>query len=510
MATGKQLGAGPMTFNVLTADFLHETNTFNVHKTGLAEFEAHTFLIGGDHTAQFEGTNTGLAGCLDSAARFGWHMTHAVSAHAWPSGPIMTEVFDRIVDLILGAAQATLPDGVLLPLHGAAVPEFCDDGEGELLQRLRDVIGPDIPIAITLDLHANVTAAMCEQAQIIVSYKTYPHIDMREATCHAGAILQRAMTGEISPRTLRAHRPMLCEANGGRTDIGPMVDRIENARTYESEPNVFAVSINAGFEGSDIAEIGPTVLVTYQGDAAEHQTFAENIADDIWARRAEVFNTFYTVEESADIAADFVSSGAPLIVADYADNPGGGGYGDSTVLLGALLAKGISNGCFGPMVDPDAANHLNECNVGDTLTIEIGGKTDPRFGGGPLTVTGTILGLSDGICVGDGPMKNGQTIKFGPTAVLRVDGIDILVVNEPIQMYDQQQFRAFGIDLDAKSVIGLKSMQHFRAAFEPLAETVIVCDSGALCTPDSSKLPYRNVPRPIFPLDPDMKLDRPA
>jgi microcystin degradation protein MlrC len=162
------------------------------------------------------------------------------------------------------------------------------------------------------------------------------------------------------------------------------------------------------------------------------------------------------------------------------------------------------------MVDPDAANHLNECNVGDTLTIEIGGKTDPRFGGGPLTVTGTILGLSDGICVGDGPMKNGQTIKFGPTAVLRVDGIDILVVNEPIQMYDQQQFRAFGIDLDAKSVIGLKSMQHFRAAFEPLTETVIVCDSGALCTPDASKLPYRNVPRPIFPLDPDMKLDHPA
>ena len=499
-----------MTFNVLTADFLHETNTFNVHKTGLVEFEAHTFLIGDDHTAQFKCTNTGLAGCLDSAARFGWNMTHAVSAHASPSGPITTEAFERITDLILDAARSSPLDGVLLPLHGAAVPEFCDDGEGELLRRLRHVIGPDIPVAITLDLHANVTVAMRELAQIIVSYKTYPHIDMREAACHAGDILQRAMAGEISPRTLRAHRPMLCEANGGRTDIGPMVDRFESARAYESEPNVFAVSINAGFEGSDIAEIGPTVLVTYQGDAAGHRAFAENIADDIWARRAEVFNTFYTVEESADIAADFVSSGAPLIVADYADNPGGGGYGDSTVLLGALLAKGISNGCFGPMVDPDAANHLNECNVGDTLTIEIGGKTDPRFGGGPLTVTGTILGLSDGICVGDGPMKNGQTIKFGPTAVLRVDGIDILVVNEPIQMYDQQQFRAFGIDLDAKSVIGLKSMQHFRAAFEPLTETVIVCDSGALCTPDSSKLPYRNVPRPIFPLDPDMKLDHPA
>jgi microcystin degradation protein MlrC len=510
MVAGKQFGAGPMTFNVLTADFLHETNTFNVHKTGLAEFEASTFLIGDDHTARFEGTNTGLAGCLDSAARFGWNMNHAVSAHASPSGPITTEAFERITNLILDAARATPPDGVLLPLHGAAVPEFCDDGEGELLRRLRGVIGPDIPVAITLDLHANVTKAMCEQAQIIVSYKTYPHIDMREAACHAGDILQRAMAGEISPRTLRAHRPMLCEANGGRTDIGPMVDRIKEARTYESKPNVFAVSINAGFEGSDIAEIGPTVLVTYEGDAADHQRFAENIADGIWARRAEVFNTFHTVEEAADIAADFASSGAPLIVADYADNPGGGGYGDSTALLGALLAKGISNGCFGPMVDPAAANHLHERGEGEALTIDIGGKTDPRFGGGPLTVTGTIVGLSDGICIGDGPMKNGQRINFGPSAVLRVDGIDILVVSEPVQMYDQQQFRAFGIDLDATSVVGLKSMQHFRAAFEPLAEKVIVCDSGALCTPDAMKLPYRNVPRPIFPLDPDMVFGRPA
>jgi microcystin degradation protein MlrC len=162
------------------------------------------------------------------------------------------------------------------------------------------------------------------------------------------------------------------------------------------------------------------------------------------------------------------------------------------------------------MVDPEAARYLHERREGETPTIDIGGKTDPRFGGGPLTVTGTIVGLSDGVCIGDGPMKNGQRIKFGPTAVLRVDGIDILVVSEPVQMYDQQQFRAFGIDLDAKSVIGLKSMQHFRAAFEPLAEKVIVCDSGALCTPDAMKLPYRNVPRPIFPLDPDMVLDDPA
>jgi len=425
------------------------------------------------------------------------------SVHAGPSGPVTTEAFEHIVGLILDAAQAERPDGVLLPLHGAMVPEFCQDGEGELLSRLRDVIGADVPVAITLDLHANVSTKMCDLAQIIVSYKTYPHIDMREAAYHAGSILQRAMLGKISPRTLRAHRPMLSEANGGRTDIGPMIERIALARAYESEPNVFAVSINAGFEGSDIAEIGPTVLVTCQGDTRAHQDFAENIADDIWDRRAECLNTFYSVDDVADIAAAYTTADAPLIIADYADNPGGGAYGDSTALLDALLKRGLSNTCFGPVVDPETARHLHQHNEGDTVTVAIGGKTDPRFGGGPLTLTGRILRLSDGACIGDGPMMGGLEMNFGLTSVLQVDGIAILVVSEPIQMYDLQQFRAFGIEPAKNKVVGLKSMQHFRAAFEPIAGKVIVCNSGALCTPDASKLPYRNVRRPIYPLDQD-------
>ena len=496
-----------MAFKVLTAEFLHETNTFNVNKTGLPSFEADTLLIGDDQITARGQANTGLAGCIDCSRRFGWHMTHAVSAHAGPSGLVTTEAFEYILGLILDAAKTERPDGVLLPLHGAMVPEFCQDGEGELLARLREVIGPDVPIAITLDLHANVSEKMCELAQIIVSYKTYPHIDLREAASHAGDILQRTMLGEISPRTLRAHRPMLGEANGGRTDIGPMIDRIARARAYESEPNVFAVSINAGFEESDIPEIGPTVLVTFQGDATAHRAFAENIADDIWARRAECLNTFYSVEEAADIAAQYAGD-APLIIADYADNPGGGAYGDSTALLGALLQKGLSSSCFGPIVDPEAARRLHEHNEGDTITMPIGGKTDPRFGGGPLNLTGRILRLSDGVCIGDGPMMGGLEMNYGLTCVLQVDGFAILVVSEPIQMYDLQQFRSFGINPAENTVVGLKSMQHFRAAFEPIAGKIIVCDSGAICTPDTTKLSYRNVQHPIYPIDRDFELEK--
>ncbi len=495
-----------MAFNVLSAEFLHESNTFNIHKTGLAAFEAQIFVTDSAGIAALAGTNTGVAGCLECAEDYGWTLTHAVSAHAGPSGPVTTGAFDRVSGLILDAAQTSKPDGVLLPLHGAMVTEFCDDGEGELLERLRGVIGPDIPVAITLDLHANVTVRMCQLADIIVSYKTYPHIDMRDAACHAGAILQRTMQGEISPRTIRVQPPMLIEPNSGRTDIGPMVARIAKARAYEKEPDVFAVSINAGFEHADIAEIGPTVLVTCQGDETQHRQFAEEIAADMWQYRADVLNTFHNVEQAADIAAEFADSGThksgpPLIIADYADNPGGGAYGDSTALLDALLTKETPNTCFGPMVDPEAARRLHQHHVGDSVTLDLGGKTDPKIGGGPLNLSGQIRYLGDGICIGDGPMKGGVTLNFGASAVLHVDGMDILIVSLPLQMYDQQQFQTFGIDPAAKTVVAVKSMQHFRAAFEPIAARIIVCDSGALCTPDLTKLPYKNVRRPIYPLD---------
>jgi microcystin degradation protein MlrC len=392
-------------------------------------------------------------------------------------------------------------DGILLGLHGAMDLDSCEDGEGELLRRIRNVVGKDMPIAITLDPHANVSNQMCALADIIVSFKTYPHIDMRDTGRQAGEILHRTMAGEIKPRTIRVSRPMLEEVNGGRTDIGPMIDRISAARAYEEQANVFAVSINAGFASADVAEVGPTVLVTGQGDFAAHIAFAETIADDIWNRRHEVLNDYLSVDEAAAIAATYEPNEGPLVIADYADNPGAGGYGDSTELLRALLEAGVSNACFGPMVDGEVAHELHSAVVGQRVHIAIGGKTDARFGGGPLTLEVELVSINDGHFIGDGPMIHGLRGSFGPSAVLRVGGIEILVVSIARQILDLQQFKTFGIDPQSKSVVALKSMHHFRSAFEPIAGQVIVCDSGALCTPRYDRLPYRNVPRPIFPLD---------
>ncbi len=499
-------------FCVLSAEFAHETNTFSRIPTRYESFQAQDFFPDGASAIAARGdSNTELAGFCDAARQHGWELIHVLSAIAQPAGVVTRDAFDRLAGAIVAAAREHRDrlDGIILGLHGAMVTDFCDDGEGELLARLRAVVGPGLPIAVTLDLHANVTRAMCRHADILVSYQTYPHVDMRRTGLEAGDILHRTMAGEIRPRIVRAHLPMIDEVNGGRTDVGPMRERLQRARGWEQQhPDAFAVSINAGFARADIAEIGPTVTVVAQGDLEPHRRFADELADDIWNRRHEQINQFLDVREAARICRDHGAGQdkRPIIVADYSDNPGGGGYGDATNLLAAMLAAGISDACFGPIVDPETVQQLQQTAIGATVAVRLGGKTDPNLGGGPLPVQATLLLRSDGRYFADGPMTGGLDKTWGPTAVLRVDGIEVLVVTQPAQMMDLAQFRAFGIDPAGKKVVALKSMQHFRAAFEPIASKVIVCDGGALCSPHFAGKPYHKVPRPLFPLDQDIDL----
>jgi microcystin degradation protein MlrC len=490
-----------MSFKVLTAEVYHETNTFNRHVTDEQSFRDRYFLLGKEAIERRGTANTEIAGFVEVGHKHDWQISHVLSTAAGPSGKVTRSAFDWICDPIISASIAQQFDGILLGLHGAMVTDFCEDGDGEILKRLRQAIGANVPIAITLDPHANLSAQMCDLSNIIVSFKTYPHVDMRESGKQAAEILHRTMLGEISPRTIRVDCPMLEEVNGGRTDTGPMIARLERAANYESRPDVFAVSINAGFAGADIFAVGPTVSVTAIGDMDSHLKFADSIAEDIWTKRHDVLNTYLDVDAAAALAKSFDATNGPLVIADYADNPGAGAYGDSTNLLHALLAASVENCSFGPIVDGQAARTLSAKEVGEVVLIELGGKMDPRFGGGPLQVEGEILVISDGHFVGDGPIMGGLRGAFGPTVVLRVADIDILIVTIAQQILDLQQFKSFGIDPSLRRVVALKSMQHFRAAFEPIAGKVIVCDSGALATLQYDRLPYANVRRPLFPLD---------
>jgi len=499
-------------FTVLTAEMLHETNTFCALPTTLASFAERGLLYGEAAISARQDNNTELAGFLEAARSYGWQVLHTISAHAQPGGKVTREAFDQLSEPILAAALAHQDqlDGILLGLHGAMVTDFCDDGEGELLRRLRAIVGPELPIGITLDPHANVTRLMCDLANIMVAFKTYPHTDMRLAGRQAADILQRTMAGEIQPRTLRVSRPMLEEVNGGRTDVGPMLQRLALARNYERQPDVFAVSVNGGFANADIREVGPSILVTAQGDMSAHAAFAQTLADDMWSCRLDRLNQFHTVSQAAALcqahAQQHVPGRGPIIVADYADNPGGGAYGDSTALLAALLQAGVQEACFGAITDPETVQQLMQHQVGDMVDVLLGGKTDARFGGAPLALRGALKLLSDGHYVGSGAMLRGLQRSWGPMAVLQVDGIEILVVTHRAQILDLQQFKAFGIEPEHKHIVALKSMQHFRAAFEPIADEVIVCDSGALCTLDYTQLPFEHLPRPLFPFDQDMDI----
>lgn len=489
----------PITYRVLSAVFHHESNTFSIRPTDNNAFKK---VSASAAITAYRKTNTELAGFLDANRAYGWRHEHAISAKAGPGGKVTRLAFDWLCEPITSAIKNGDFDGILLSLHGAMVTDLYEDGEGELLRRIREITGPELPIAVTLDPHANVSAQMYALANIMISYKTYPHIDMREIGRRAADLLQRTMAGEIKPRTILARPPfpMLEEANSGRTDVGPMIARMTAAREWEQLPTVGDVSINAAFP-ADINEVGPTVLVTCWGDYDQHQKFAQEIADDIWDKRYEVINEYISVEETAEIAAAYGAAKEPLLIADYADNPGAGAYGDSTNLLQALLDAGVTNACFGPMVDGDTATKMHTHKIGDRINIKLGGKTAPEFGGGPLDLEAELILVSNGIFTGDGPILGGQTMSFGKTAVLRVQGIEILVVTNPLQMRDLQQFKTFGINPADKDIIAIKSMQHFLAAFGPLAGEILICDSGALCSPDLSKLPYKNVPEGTFPLE---------
>jgi microcystin degradation protein MlrC len=491
-----------MSFHVLSAQIMHESNSFSVRLTSLDRFADVILLHGDEALRALDGTNTEVAGFLDIAREKSWELVHVISAHANPAGCVTEDAFEQIVKTIEEAARRELErlDGILLAFHGAMVTTHSGDGEGEVLQRLRAIVGRDIPISATLDLHANVTRRMCELANILVSYKTYPHIDMRVAGRHAGELLHRTMVGEIKPHTLFVRPPMLEDANGGRTDVGPLVALMDRAKAYESEPNVLAVSVNGAFPYADIEEIGPTVTVTYSGTPEPHQVFAEEIAKAMWDARHDIVNRFLSPEEA--VASALTGDDSPVVIADYADNPGAGGYGDGTNLLQALIVAD-ADACLCPIVDPEIALQLQDRQLGEVVSIRLGGKVNSSFGGEPLELTGTLLGMFDGSYICDGPMYAGVRMSFGPTAVVDVGRVQVVIVTEPHQCHDLQQFLAFGIDPRTKRIVAVKSMQHFRAAFEPIASHVLVCDSGALASPDLTKFSFSRVPRPIYPLDPN-------
>ena len=491
---------------VFMAMLSHETNTFSTLATDRAQFETRELRYGGEILEVYRGTGTCLGGMIDGAGARGLLLLPSLAAAAAPAGRVAKDFYEDAKARICADLRAAgRLDGVLLDLHGAMVPEGIDDGEGDLLAAVREQIGPRIPVGVTLDFHANVTAAMVRHATLLHGYKTYPHVDMAERGREAAERLADVAAGKIRPTTAFRQPRLLPPIASQRTAEGPMRRLYDLADEMERDPRVVSVSVFAGFPLADIHDAGLSIYVATNGDAALAESLADRLETVAWTHRREFIHRAMPVREA--VADALGRAERPVVLADIADNTGGGAAGDGTEILRELLrveAPGVTVAC---VWDREAAAACTRAGVGATLTLAVGGKVDDRHGA-PVTVTGRVTALSNGQFVHKGPMLRGLPGNLGRTAVLQVGGVKIILISHRWQTLDPEMIRIVGIEPTEERILVVKSTIHYRAAFEPIAARIIEVDAPGLSSSNLDRFAFAHVRRPIFPLD-DVDLDRP-
>ncbi|NKE46280.1 M81 family metallopeptidase [Roseomonas frigidaquae] len=489
---------------VLAAQIKHETNGFNRNPTTLADYRSASLRLGEEVARIYRGTRLEMGGFIAAAEAQGWTLFHPVCATANPSGPVTDEAFEYLLTQLLDGIRAALPlDGVLLALHGSMVTESLDDPEGEILRRVRQAVGPDVPVAVTLDPHGNVTPEMVAHADIMTAFRTSPHTDHYETARRAAAMLARAMRREVRPTLSLARRPMLTGFDGCRTHTGhgPMIEALAMAAEMEAEPGVLCVSIQSGYSRCDSEAVGPSVIVTGDGNDPRYQVLAERMMDFCWQTRGVVTETVLPVEAGIAAARAWKPGERPVVLGDFGDAPGGGGYGDGTAILAALIEARIEGAVVAAMIDPATAAQACAAGRGARIQVSLGGREDPAMGGGPVIGEAEVLAISDGAYVHKGPYGTGTRNSFGPSAALRIGGVEVIVASQTRGIYDLEQLRIFGIEPTERAVLAVKCMHGHRAAFEPISSRCLDIDSGGLTSGDPKRFTFRRVRRPVWPLD---------
>jgi microcystin degradation protein MlrC len=486
---------------VVVAMFKHETNTFSPLVTDRARFAEWSWYQGAQARAAFAGTATPMGAFLDLAGAAGAEVVTPLAAECFPSGPVTRATYEQAVGLILDAVAPGC-DAVLLDLHGAMVAEHADDGEGELLARLRCLV-PGLPIAVTLDLHGNVTRAMADNVTVMTGFQTYPHVDMREAGERAGRLLFDRLAGRADPVTVFGTRPILAQTlRMGHIDE-PMRGLLAMARAEEARDPRLTVSVMGGFPMADIADAGLSVIVVDRdGDRARASAAAERLLDAAWERRD---GFVYVHRPIVDALAEAATIGeGPVILLDHADNCGSGGTQDVMGVLAAVLDAGLEDVAVATIRDGEAVRRMIAAGPGATVTLDLGGRTAmPAVGleGRPLTLTGKVRAITDGEWRITGPMYTGVRVQMGPTAVLDTGRVQIVITTNSHEPWDPGVFRSVGIEPTAKRYLLLKSRIHYRAGFQDMATATLTLDGEGVTTSDNQKLNYVKLRRPIYPLD---------
>jgi microcystin degradation protein MlrC len=434
--------------------------------------------------------NIALGGFIRAAKKEPWELIPVLWAGAGPSGPVEGSTFDVLVAEILASAAAHRPDAIYLNLHGAMVTEHHDDGDGELLRRLRTVVGPAIPIVVSLDLHANKSQLMFDHADALVAYRTYPHLDMAETGERSAHILARILAGEN--KSVRWHRiPFLIPINSGCTDLEP-------AKSIYALLNDLGVDSSAcpsfapGFPAADIEDCGPVVWA-HGRDADVITRVVEKLVSEITSDPDKWLVRTVDSDEAIKSALQ-QEANRPVVVADTQDNPGAGGTSRTTGLLRALLAA--DNGrpaAIGLIHDPQAAAEAHRVGPGQSVELSLGGdQLVPGDEG--VHAQWLVEAVSDGRCRMDGPMFHGVWVDAGPSACLRLGSVRVAVTSERVQVIDRNQFRIVGIEPEDQAVVVVKSSVHFRGDFSEIAHGILVAKSPGLVAADPADLTWTKLP----------------
>ncbi|MFP5474936.1 MAG: M81 family metallopeptidase [Gammaproteobacteria bacterium] len=478
---------------VFSACLATETNTFAPMPTGMASFRDRGYFKAGEHPD----TMVFFAGPLWAARlrgkEAGWILKEGMVAAAQPSGTTTRQAYESLRDELLADLQAALPvDMVVLGLHGAMVADGYDDCEGDLLARVRAIVGPGVVVGAELDPHNHLTAAMVDNADLLIAYKEYPHTDVLERAFELVDLCAAQVQGRVRPVAAVVDCDMIVTMHTSRQPARGFVDRIQ---ALEGREGILSISVSHGFAWGDVPDMGTKLLVYADGDAAKAQALARQLADELIGLREALAVSYPAIDAALDEALAF--DGGPVIIADGADNPGGGAAGDSTFILRRMLERGIGNAAIGPMWDPIAARIAFEAGAGARLALRIGGKIGP-LSGDPLDLDCTVKAvMPEMVMTGLG----GAPFPVGDSALIETAGIEILLITLRNQAMGTDAFTQLGCDLAAKKIVVVKSSQHFQASFSKVGRHVIYAAAPGAVTLDLRTLPYRKVRRPKWPLD---------
>ena len=485
---------------LVLAMMMHETNTFSPVPTPLSSFRP---LSGEAAIAEFRDTNTQLGGFLHVAEQAGAEIVVPVAGGAHPSGYVEKGAYEDMAEAIVGAVRGGC-DAVFLALHGAMVAEHVDDGEGELLRRLR-ALAPRVPVAVGLDFHSHMTAAMVDNATVITGYCTYPHVDMGETGQRAGGTMLRALRGEIEPVLVWGSLPMMTSTLVHTPSRQPMKDVMDMAMTAEARGAVVNASVFGGFPHSDIPHISLSAVVVCDRRTDAGTALRDRLLAMAWERR-DAF--LYRGAPLAGQIAHARSLGdGPIVLVDHGDNTASGGTQDVMSVIEEVTRQGLADVAAGPICDPAAVRRLVEAGTAASVTLPLGGRIDmPQINlpGKPFTVTGKVTRITDGEFTVTGPMATGTRVRMGRTAVLDTGPMQIVVSEGRSEPFDLGVFTHCGIDPRRKKYVLIKSRQHFRAGFEPIARHIVLCDGDGVTSSDLRLFTYRNRRRPLFPFERDL------